>query len=198
MTWGIIYIVLAIAVWELIVHYFPKQRKDETDKLIDSAMIASHDETDVAEDTAKKEITTMDIVLQALRELQCTPVVEDGNNDSKSISFEFQAEHFVMRVDKSCFVTLLDTFWYGFNDHDIARISAVKRIINDINLMATVNLCYTHDVENNTFNVHTVYSMVCLEGNDFTGYLRNLLHEYFVVHYHFFRELAEAKLSGAE
>ncbi len=147
--------------------------------------------TDMASAPEKPSHSNKDIVLDALRKLQCEPDVEEEENGVYSITFEFQAERFSIRVDNSNrFVSLCDAFWYSFESSDLDQFSNVKRIINNINWQSQVNVCYTLSEENNSVNVHTISTVLCCEEGDFTAYLRHLLRECFVVHYEFYRQLA--------
>ena len=137
--------------------------------------------------------TTIAITERALKQLNCTWQSDETAPNTKR--FTFQAEHFVLGFsDVNCFVSLTDPAWYDFPASDIEQLSKVKNVINDLNWYGTVNVCYTHDSDSDTFNVHSRQYLVAvpeLMGN--ADYLKNALNECFLTHHHFFRMLAEEK-----
>lgn len=144
--------------------------------------------------TMTSELSNKEFILSALRSLQCSPVVEEEKDGHCSIAFEYQAERFTFTVSESSkFCTLYDAFWYSFENKDIDQLSHAKRVINELNWNSQLNLCY-NITDDNMVNIHTVLTMLCHEGTEFTftDYLRHILRECFILHHEFFRRLTLA------
>lgn len=188
---GLIGGVTAIIAWQLL-QYFKEKRAEQ--KILESV-----EETIPASTTASQdeEIPVVkDIVLDTLHKLQCQPVVDDSKEGAYEIVFEYQAERFNITVEgESLFITLRDLFWYTFESDDIEQFSVVKKIINDINWNAQVSVCYSKTNEDNKTHLHTVTSFICNPGTDFKDYLQHILQECFIVHNHFYRLLAESRVT---
>lgn len=147
----------------------------------------------------EKSSSNIQFVVDTLRNMQCTPEIQEESEGVFTVGFEYQSEHFDLRVSHtSKFVALFDAFWYRFDANDIEKLGAVRRIINDINWQAQLNVCYTKSDDGNTFNVHTQTMFVYLEGDIFADYLNHLLRECFVVHNHFYRMLAQSSINSEE
>lgn len=181
---GLIGGILAVLAWHLWQNYRSKQAEEEINELT---------ATDTAESDNKERKICKDIVLDSLRQLQCEPQVEGRGEGRHTIYFEYQAEHFSINVDStSRFATLYDAFWYSFDANDLEQLSNMKNVINNINWSSSLNVCYNKTDENNIFNLHTTYTMLCLEEGDFTAYLRHILRECFVIHNNFYKQIVEA------
>lgn len=183
---GLIGGILVVLAWHLWQNYRSKQAEEEINELT---------ATDAAKSDTKEIKTCKDIVLDSLRQLQCEPQVEDRGEGRHTIYFDYQAEHFSINVSStSRFATIYDAFWYSFEENDLEQLSNVKNIINNINWSSSLNVCYNKTEENKMFNIHTTYTMLCLEEGDFTDYLRHILRECFVIHNNFFKQIVEASV----
>lgn len=181
---GLIGGILAVLMWHLWQNYRSRTAEKE---------VAEQAETKAAETENSARKSCKDVVLDSLRQLQCEPEVIDRGEGRYSIEFNYQAEGFSINIDPtSRFVVLYDPFWYSFDENDLQQLSNAKNIINSINWESSLNVCYTKTDENNMFNLHTTYSMLCFEEGDFTAYLRHILNECFVVHNNFFKQMVEA------
>lgn len=182
--------VMAIIAWQLY-KYFKEKREEQTVE----EQVEENTSTPETAPTSERKPSNKEIVLDVLRKMQCEPVIDEEKDNSCTINFEYQAERFSITVDESSsFVTLYDPYWYSFDANDLKQVGAVKKIVNDINWQSQVNVCYNKTDENNMYNVHIQTSIICNPDIDFTGYLRHLLRECFVVHNHFYKLLAEANL----
>lgn len=174
-------VVVAWLLWQ----YFKKQQEED---ITPSDDVCSEDST-----TPRK--SKKDIVVEALKRLQCDPHIKEEGEGLFAIDFEFQAKRFYLKVDESCsFTTLYDTYWYSFDSTDIEQFSLVKRIINDINWRGQVNLCYNNSEENGMTHVHTQASLLCIEEVNYVSYLRHILRECFIANNEFFRKFAESSV----
>lgn len=172
--------------------YNAKRRREEEE----AELIAAATGTETAlrempetEETAQERKSQKEVVLEALRALQCEPQVANDEKDPEvfHVTYEYQSEMFQMRVDnKSPYVALYDITWYSFDAKDIDMLGYAKRVINDINWQATVNVCYTKSDDGTHYNLHTACHIYCGEGVDFKEYLRHLMRECFVVHNTFY------------
>lgn len=176
---GLIGGVVVVVAWLLWQYFKNKQEEDITL----SADVGS-------EDTPASPKSKKEIVIEALRSLQCEPHIEEEGDGHFSIDFEFQAERFYIKVDESCaFTTLYNAFWYSFESTDIERFSMVKRIINDINWRGQVNLCYNKSEDAGMIYVHTQASLLCIEECNYVSYLRHTLRECFFAYNEFLKNL---------
>ena len=154
-----------------------------------SSEAESEEVTDIPKQTVR-EYTPEEIIVAALRELQCN--ISSADQDKYHLSFEYQSEHFTINwSEDSRFVHLYDTFWYSFDKTDIDQLAKVKRIINDINWNSEVTLSYSLLESDDTFNVHVTHSMLCVDTMDFTAYLQHILRECFIAHNQFYKRLSE-------
>lgn len=173
-------VICAILIWQLWEYY--KRKREEKEEITN---------TDAPEEPIEK--SNLDILTNALRTLQCDPqVLQDEEEEGLyHINFEYQAENFMINFDNNHkFVKLMDLFWYTFDRNDLDQISNVKKIINDINWQSIVNVFYTTREDDNTFNLHTTYQMLCTDDEMFVDYLKNIFKQCFIVHNFFFRSLA--------
>lgn len=184
MTNGFLGGVIAIFIWNIAMYIKNRNSVMEVED-------TSSDDDNAAVHTK----TNKDIVTDSLHSLQCEPKIDNDDDGSIIVSFEYQAHNFNIRVEsKKAFVTLYDTYWYSFESEDIEQLSAVKRIVNDINWLSQANVCY--NTVDDKFYVHTTASLLCGEHGDFTSYLRHILRECFVIHNQFFKQLAEASAAS--
>lgn len=95
------------------------------------------------DDTYKANNSTMQPVQQqfdvvgelmsTLREINCVPdyKVFDGYVD---VIFVYQGENILIRIENNCRVAkIVDSYWYGFDQSDIEKLSEVRKVINEVN-----------------------------------------------------------------
>lgn len=192
---GIIGGILAVLAWHLWQNYRSKKMKEVSEPTTGDV---ANEASEVGQVLSQMK-SCKDIVLDSLRQLQCEPQVEDLGEGKYTINFEYQAENFSINIESTCrFVTLYDVFWYSFEENDLEQLSNVKHIVNNLNWLSSLNVCYSQSDENNMINLHTTYSMLCFEEGNFTAYLRHILRECFVVHNNFFKQIAGASAKNKD
>lgn len=171
-------------------HYAKRKREEEEAAFFtETAGTETVEQESQKDETVHSERSQKDVVLEALRALQCEPKIANDEKDPEvfHVTYEYQSEMFQMRVDnRSPYVTLYDITWYSFDAEDIDMLGYAKRVINDINWQSTVNVCYTMSDDGAHYNLHTACHIYCGEGVDFKEYLRHLMRECFVVHNTFY------------
>lgn len=196
---GAIGAICVIMVYYL-VSYLKKRKAEKEMEEASSSDTATEGEgnADNAEQqsSADSEVSNKEFILGVLRSLQCNPEVEEEDGDHCNIVFEYQAERFNISLSESSkFFTLYDAYWYSFENKDIEQLSHAKKVINELNWNSQVNICYNM-TDDNMVNIHTVLTMLCHEGSEFTyvDYMRHILRECFIVHHEFFKRLALASV----
>lgn len=186
------------------VHDFVLEEQEEnTEKAVEQNEVSTDSEEGTADsapeaeanDSSENEPSFKETVIEALRKMQCDPVIWEESDGNCSITFEFQAEQIYFKVYEGCnFISLFDGYWYCFDATDIEQLCAVKKIINDINRLSQLNIFYSKEDDDNEFNVHIQTSLICTPEVDLAVYLRQILRECFTVHNLFFKMLAEANV----
>lgn len=132
-----------------------------------------------------------DIVIGALKELNCKPEVEIGEENFYSIKFDYQTESFeIITRSTGRFVKLLGPCLYSFDVADIEKLSVVKNIVNDLNWTLPTTLSYGINEDRWEVSSHAI--LACIEGIDFTQSLYLMLFGYFHSRNMFHKMLAES------
>lgn len=144
---------------------------------------------DIAEDPQSK--SQLDIVIDALKGLNCKPNVVCESDDSYSISFQFQTEQFWIRVmPKSEYVLLHGAIWFHCDAGNVDEFRKVTNIVNEVNWDSNMKVVYWIIDEYCFVTSHAL--LTCDEGIDFTHSLHLMIVSYFYTRKAFWEMLVES------
>ena len=102
----------------------------------------------------KQNISTRDLCVEILRELNCEVQFDEENE--YTMYFTYQGENFRIDTWKDCLmVGIWDTWWGTVDLDDLDDVSRIRKAINTVNINSCLTLVYSIDQEHQQFAVHT-------------------------------------------
>ena len=101
--------------------------------------------------------TTRELLFDVLRKLNLDYKIDtDGD-----IQFTYHGEHFlIIAQDDAQYIQIRDLWWYEAPLEDIENLSILHRAVNLSNVNASNVFMYSNRKEDNTFNLHTLRSVL--------------------------------------
>lgn len=130
-----------------------------------------------------------DIVVEALKNIQCEPIMMPCGRYTHWLRFLFQAVTFEMYIkDSQKSVVILDRSFYDFRDDKTGKKEMIRDIVNEINSLTTLTVTYSE--HKGYIMIGSKYALPCFEDSYFNDLLAYILNEFFYVRNRFYSLLA--------
>lgn len=134
-----------------------------------------------------------DIVVEALKNIQCEPIMMPCGRYTHWLSLFFQAVTFEMYInDSQKSVVILDRSFYDFRDDKNGKRETIRDIVNEINDLTPLTVTFSE--YKGQIVIGSKYALPCFEDSYFNDLLAYILNEFLYVRNRFYSLLARKKV----
>lgn len=134
-----------------------------------------------------------DVVVEALKNIQCYIDEMPYGRHTHWLNFWFQAVSFELYInDSQKSVKIMDRSFYEFHDDEIGEKEMVRDIVNEINQLTPLTVTYSE--YKGQIVIGSKYALPCFEDSYFNDLLAYILNEFFYVRNRFYSLIAKKKV----
>lgn len=91
-------------------------------------------------------------------------ILKDGGATCEELGdnrygFFYKKEHFVVAIDESVIISIVDYNWHSVSRWDVETITELQSKINHFNMYAMPKMVYAYDDDDDTFNISTMVTV---------------------------------------